>query len=119
MARLKEGKTFPVIVVIGDVDDLKTSDDNFGYTAAYNLLRKTAEVLKTTFRSHDVVARIGGDEFGVILPGADEKTVANILELIRVKLDATQALPQEQRPSLSSGLYIYFDAPFPIHNFSH
>jgi hypothetical protein len=42
---LIEGKTFPVIAVIGDVDDLKTSDDNFGYTATYNLLRKTAEVL--------------------------------------------------------------------------
>jgi diguanylate cyclase (GGDEF)-like protein len=119
LARLIEGKTFPVIVVIGDVDDLKTSDDNFGYTATYNLLRMTAEVLKSTFGSPAVVARIGSDEIAINLPSADEKTEAHILERLRVKLDATQALPQVQRPSLSSGLYIYFDGPFPTHNFSH
>jgi len=45
LARLIGGKTFQVIVVIGDVDDLKTTDDNFVYNATYNLLRKTAEVL--------------------------------------------------------------------------
>ena len=51
-----------------DVDELKIINDTQGHPAGDELLRRTAQVLLESFRSEDMVARIGGDEFVAILP---------------------------------------------------
>ena len=61
----------PVSVVIVDLDDLKTINDEVGHAAGDELLRRTAELLADSVRATDVVARIGGDEFGVLLRYTD------------------------------------------------
>jgi diguanylate cyclase (GGDEF)-like protein len=48
-----------------DADGLKTVNDSLGHEAGDDMLRKLAQVLKTTFRKSDVLARVGGDEFCV------------------------------------------------------
>ncbi|MDD5369776.1 MAG: diguanylate cyclase, partial [Anaerolineaceae bacterium] len=67
LARLDHGRQFPVSVLMADVDGLKETNDTHGHQAGDELLRQTAEVLKSAFRAQDVVARIGGDEFGILL----------------------------------------------------
>lgn len=61
----------PLVVLVADVDRLKDVNDRFGHTAGDDMLRTVADTLTTTLRTADVIARVGGDEFGVILTGAE------------------------------------------------
>ena len=60
----------PLVVLVADVDALKSVNDTFGHAAGDDMLREVAATLTATLRTADVVARLGGDEFGVILSGA-------------------------------------------------
>jgi diguanylate cyclase (GGDEF)-like protein len=66
--RLSAGRQNPVGVIIMDVDGLKRTNDTYGHSAGDDLLRATSRILMQAFRSNDMVARIGGDEFVVLLP---------------------------------------------------
>jgi diguanylate cyclase (GGDEF)-like protein len=65
-ARRKLDYTFSVILV--DVNDLKIVNDGEGHAAGDELLRWVSRFLQSTTRGHDLVCRLGGDEFGLILP---------------------------------------------------
>lgn len=74
-ARIKVGRSFPVSLVIADIDGLKLVNDSFGHAEGDRLIQMAAQAMKESFRAEDVVARIGGDEFAVILPNADAEVV--------------------------------------------
>lgn len=61
-------------VLYFDMNDLKRVNDEFGHAAGDAALKKVAELLVANVRESDVVGRLGGDEFGVILARADEDT---------------------------------------------
>lgn len=82
LKRLAKGRTFPVGVVVADVDGLKAVNDNFGHLAGDRLLQRAAQVLLDAFRAADVVARIGGDEFVVLVPGASDVHVREVIARI-------------------------------------
>lgn len=88
MSRLERGRHFPVSIIMVDVDHLKTVNDSLGHAAGDDLLRRTAQVLKTVFRGEDVVARIGGDEFCVLLPMANGEVAAKVVGRIKAALSA-------------------------------
>jgi diguanylate cyclase (GGDEF)-like protein len=54
---------------MADVNGLKTVNDTLGHEAGDNLVRLAARIILRVFRAKDIVARIGGDEFAVLLPG--------------------------------------------------
>ncbi len=97
MARLKRGRQFPISIVMADVDNLKAANDRDGHAAGDELLRQTAKALMATFRAEDVTARIGGDEFAVLLPGIDtaaaEKAIQRIKENIQIQNAARPGYP--------------------------
>ena len=68
--RLDQGREVVSVLVI-DIDGLKSVNDDHGHAEGDLLLRRMATALRTSFRSEDVVARIGGDEFAVLLPGVE------------------------------------------------
>jgi diguanylate cyclase (GGDEF)-like protein len=69
-----------------DVDGLKMINDSYGHRAGDQSLIQVAELLASGVRKSDVVARIGGDEFGILLENSDEKTAhetaARLVDLI-------------------------------------
>ena len=103
--QLQGGRTTPVSVIIVDVDGLKRINDKFGHVTGDDLLRQAASILRNTFRSEDVVARIGGDEFGVLIPGADEEAAQNGMERIEKALDGHNASPGNILVRLSKGCH--------------
>ncbi len=80
MNRLEHGRQFPVSIVMADIDGLKTINDSKGHASGDLLLQRAANVLTKSFRGEDMVARIGGDEFAVLLPNADAKATDEVLK---------------------------------------
>jgi diguanylate cyclase (GGDEF)-like protein/PAS domain S-box-containing protein len=83
LARLEHGRQFPISILMADVDGLKATNDREGHAAGDELLRRAAQVLRSAFRAEDVIARIGGDEFAVLLPDADAATGEQALSRLR------------------------------------
>jgi len=62
---LREDRDFSLVFI--DLDNFKPINDNFGHAKGDEVLKKVAEFFKQTFRHYDIIARIGGDEFVVII----------------------------------------------------
>ena len=60
------GMHFPVTLLLFDIDDFKKYNDRFGHGVGDEILRQVAGLMKRCTRDHDLVARIGGDEFAVV-----------------------------------------------------
>lgn len=79
LQRLANGRYFPVSVIMADIDGLKAVNDQMGHEAGDKLIKAAASVLADSFRADDVVARIGGDEFAVVIRGANADVMLNIV----------------------------------------
>jgi diguanylate cyclase (GGDEF)-like protein len=86
-ARAKRLET-PLSVVLADLDGFKDVNDAHGHAVGDAVLRAFAEVLRETLRESDVAGRWGGEEFLLLLPGADEQGAAQLAERIRIGLAA-------------------------------
>ncbi|PVE21326.1 histidine kinase [Microvirga sp. KLBC 81] len=85
--RLERKGPFPVTVVIIDLNGLKTANDQLGHAAGDALLRRAGEVLNKAVDKPSCAARIGGDEFALLLPGMEERDAKGVLESIENLLD--------------------------------
>jgi diguanylate cyclase (GGDEF)-like protein len=73
----------PMSVALLDMDDFKGYNDRFGHQAGDRLLKEVSAAWQAILRMSDVLARIGGDEFAVLLPGCSLETAAQIAERLR------------------------------------
>ncbi len=82
MNRLKNPRFRPVSIIVSDVDCLKFINDTLGHDKGDRLLKNAAKAFRSTLRSSDMAARIGGDEFAVVLPETDIETAFEAVERI-------------------------------------
>ncbi len=88
-----ERQAGPLSLGLLDLDHFKEVNDRFGHQTGDQALRDFAKALIRTMRSTDALARTGGEEFAVLMPGTDEKSALEIAERIRAEV-AMIALPQ-------------------------
>lgn len=77
----------PIGIMMLDVDHFKRYNDTYGHDAGDALLRAVGGLLRTTVRKGDIPCRYGGEEFVVILPGADLKDTCHRAEILRIAIE--------------------------------
>lgn len=79
----------PLTLCIIDVDLFKPINDRYGHIAGDSVLRQLGEIMRSHVRGDDIAARIGGEEFAVLLPEADEEAARNFAERLRHAVAST------------------------------
>ncbi|MES2740240.1 MAG: GGDEF domain-containing protein [Pseudomonadota bacterium] len=84
-----DGQSPPMAVIMADIDHFKTINDRYGHEGGDLVLRKVAHAISSCVRQNDYVARWGGEEFLILLPGGAVDNMADTAERIRALVAAT------------------------------
>ena len=106
MSRIEKARYDTVGIVSCDADGLKLVNDTLGHDQGDNLLVAAARVIRDSFREGDLVARIGGDEFSVVLPNTTEPAVENACQRIQEAVASYNATNPELPLSISVGFAV-------------
>ena len=87
LKRLDTKRNLPLSFIYADVNGLKIINDAFGHEKGDQLIQWVAEALKSACRTDDIIARIGGDEFVILLPRTDIEAVEKVVLRIKQKLE--------------------------------
>jgi diguanylate cyclase (GGDEF)-like protein/putative nucleotidyltransferase with HDIG domain len=98
----------PLCVVVCDLDGFKQINDRFGHLEGNKVLRLVSEALRSRCREYDYVARMGGDEFVLLLPGRDRGAIQARIEEIR-QIAIGTGMPVSSGVSISIGEAYYPD----------
>ncbi len=109
LEKVNTGEVAEVAVVIADIDRFKSINDNYGHPAGDLVLRALARELIHSLRSGDIIGRIGGEEFAILLPGCPLALAQSIAERLRERLAANLVLAGSQKIAftVSLGLSLY------------
>lgn len=104
MNRLERKGPYPVTIIMADLNGLKVANDELGHAAGDALLRRAGEVFNSLVDKPHTAARIGGDEFAVLLPGMDAAAGETILESLNELIDINNQFYPDVPLSLSVGI---------------
>ncbi len=95
----------PASMLMLDLDNLKHINDRYGHAAGDRALSQIAHVCRGALSANDVLGRLGGDEFGVLLPGLDHAQAAQVAQRLMAAVRASvYPFTGDIRPSMSIGI---------------
>lgn len=101
--RIQNEDNTDVGIVVCDIDGLKLINDMLGHSAGDDYLKESAMILRQSFSEEDIIARIGGDEFAVIIKNATKKDISSKMQRITEKLEKTNQDERVVPISMSCG----------------
>ncbi len=87
MLELQENPPEKLGMIVCDIDGLKIINDTLGHNTGDQLLINTGNILSECLAENDILCRIGGDEFVIILPGYNKESIDSLIDRIRVSID--------------------------------
>ncbi len=99
-----------VAILLIDLDRLKQINDRYGHGMGDRALRRVGEGLRETCRAMDIVARVGGDEFAVLLPESQVDQAMELAERVRLSIERIEA-PEGLKTTVSIGVSDLARAP--------
>jgi len=95
-------------VMVVDIDGLKAVNDSFGHHAGDNLIRQVADVMRERVRITDIVARLSGDEFAVLMPQTDTAGALQLGEDLRARVaDSARPVSDAAGATISVGIAMF------------
>ncbi|HXV05211.1 MAG TPA: EAL domain-containing protein [Solirubrobacterales bacterium] len=95
-------------MMIVDIDGLKAVNDTFGHHAGDSLLRQIATILRARVRNTDIVARLSGDEFAVLMPQTDTAGALHLGEELRAQVaESARPAPEAEPATISVGIAMF------------
>lgn len=101
LKHLNSEKYMPLSMILADLNGLKITNDTLGHKAGDQLLIRISRILEETCREEDIIARIGGDEFVILLPNTTKEVVRVICQ--RIKEACNQSPKDPIKPSVALG----------------
>jgi diguanylate cyclase (GGDEF)-like protein len=96
----------PLGILMIDLDFFKSVNDGFGHREGDRVLKSVVNAVKSALRPTDVVGRLGGEEFGVLLPTASEKNSTMVAERVRQKVEKSVFRPDRRPVTVSIGVAV-------------
>jgi diguanylate cyclase (GGDEF)-like protein len=96
----------PIAVVYLDLDNFKEINDRLGHKAGDKILLRVARILRASLRDTDIVGRMGGDEFMLVLPEINSDSLEKVLERVRVKVKTIIGNDHKLHLSISAGAVV-------------
>ena len=100
----------PFAMLFVDLDHFKSINDQYGHEAGDLVLKAVAAKLQSTARQSDVVGRIGGEEFSIMLPNTDQDGAQNLAEKIRQEIEALMPDIGPQRLRITASIGVAWSA---------
>jgi diguanylate cyclase (GGDEF)-like protein/PAS domain S-box-containing protein len=91
----------PLSLLMLDIDGFKAVNDTFGHDVGDHMLRCVADTLLHNIREIDVLARLGGEEFGILLPNTEAADAVKLAERLRLAIEKTSCAVQDQKTSVT------------------
>ncbi len=101
--RIDDDSHLPISIIIGDINGLKLVNEALGYEKGDNLLITIANVIKSCCRKDDIITRIGGDEFCILMPKTTNDTALKIVKQIEKKCEEYKLEEEGYHMSISMG----------------
>jgi diguanylate cyclase (GGDEF)-like protein len=93
LEQFERTKKIPLSIILADLNGLKITNDTLGHAMGDRLLIKIADILKSNCGEKDIVARIGGDEFVVLMPDGTDQMAQSVCEKIKIACDESKMDP--------------------------